>query len=52
MGLATWNVGRTAYRRFPFRVTIERDGRTVLAVRAQSPWPGPGQQIFCLREPA
>lgn len=24
--------------------------RVLLAVRAQSPWPGPGQQIFCVRE--
>ena len=22
----------------------------MLAVRAQASWPGPGQQIFCLRE--
>lgn len=29
---------------------MEQDGRLLLAVRAQSVWPGPGQQIFCLRE--
>lgn len=47
---AVWTVERTAHRRFPIRITIEQDGRLLLAVRAQSAWPGPGQQIFCLRE--
>jgi hypothetical protein len=47
---AVWILERTASRRFPFRVSIEQDGRTVVAVRAQARWPGPGQQIFCLRE--
>jgi hypothetical protein len=50
MAQALWLVDKTADRRFPFRVAIEQDGRTVLAVRSQSPWPGPGQQVFCLRE--
>ena len=45
-----WLVERTRSRRFPFRVSIEQDGRLLLAVRAQAVWPGPGQQIFCLRE--
>jgi ERCC4-type nuclease len=48
----TWLVEQTANPRFPYRVAIEQDGRTVLAVRAQAGWPGPGQQIFCLREQA
>jgi len=47
---ATWIVERTANRRFPYRVTIEQGGRLVLALRAQARWPGPGAQIFCLRE--
>lgn len=47
---STWLVERTHSRRFPFRVSIEQDGRLLLAVRAQAAWPGPGQQIFCLRE--
>ena len=46
----TWTVHRTANERFPFRVCLERDGRLVFAVRAASAWPGPGQQVFCLRE--
>lgn len=48
--VATWLVERTGNPRFPFRISIESDGRTVLAVRAKSVWPGPGQNIFCLRE--
>ena len=43
-------VERTASRRFPYRVSIEQNGRLLLAVRTQARWPGPGQQIFCLRE--
>ncbi|MGA2382886.1 MAG: ERCC4 domain-containing protein [Gemmatimonadales bacterium] len=45
-----WIVERTQHRRFPIRIAIEQDSRLILAVRAQSPWPGPGQQVFCLRE--
>jgi hypothetical protein len=47
---ALWIVERTQNRRFPVRIAIEQGGRLLLAVRAQSAWPGPGQQIFCLRE--
>lgn len=48
---AFWTVHRGVNsRRFPYRVAIEREGRVILAVRAPSVWPGPGQQIFCLRE--
>ena len=45
-----WTVHRGATGRFPYHVAVESDGRVVLAVRAPSPWPGPGQQIFCLRK--
>jgi hypothetical protein len=47
---AIWRVERTANPRFPFRISIEQHGRKVLAVRAKAAWPGPGQNIFCLRE--
>ena len=47
---AVWILERTASPRFPFRLSIEQNGRLILAVRAQARWPGPGQQIFCLRE--
>jgi hypothetical protein len=51
-GTTHWVVERTLHRRFPFRVSIEQNGRLIFAVRAQAAWPGPGQQIFCLRETA
>ncbi len=47
---ATWTVERTRSRRFPYRIAIEQGGRLVVAFRTQARWPGPGQQIFCLRE--
>jgi len=47
---AIWRVERTAAARFPFRISIEQDGRVLFAVRARSAWPAPGGQIFCLRE--
>jgi hypothetical protein len=47
---ARWRVERTQSPRFPFRIAIEQDGRLLFAVRAQSEWPPPGGQIFCLRE--
>jgi len=49
---AWWIVERSPSRRFPIRLSIEQGGRLLLAVRAQSAWPGPGQQIFCIRERA
>ncbi len=47
-----WTVERTASARFPYRIAISDDTAAILAVRAQSPWPGPGQQVFCVRERA
>ncbi|MCC6642633.1 MAG: hypothetical protein IT386_15845 [Deltaproteobacteria bacterium] len=47
---AVWRVERTRNARFPFRIAIEQGGRLLFAVRAQSEWPAPGGQIFCLRE--
>src|SRR6185295_9360084 len=48
---AIWFVERTTNARLPFRIGIEQAGRLLLAVRAKAPWPGPGQQIFCVVEP-
>ncbi len=45
-----WIVERTRNRRFPYRISIEQDGITRLALRVQDRWPGPGGQVFCLRE--
>ena len=47
---AFWIVERAPSRRFPFRVSIEQGERLVAAFRTQARWPGPGQQVFCLRE--
>ncbi|MDX2060116.1 MAG: ERCC4 domain-containing protein [Gemmatimonadales bacterium] len=47
-----WVVTRSTRGRFPFRILITRHGRPTFAVRAQSAWPGPGQQVFCLRDHA
>lgn len=47
---AYWIVENTEDKRFPYRIRIEQDGRVLLCVRAQAPWPGPGKQVFCLRE--
>lgn len=47
---AIWIVQQTREVRFPFRIAIEQDGRTLFAVRAKAPWPGAGSQVFCLRE--
>jgi ERCC4-type nuclease len=46
----TWIVERTLHRRFRFRISLEQYGRVLAAFRTQAAWPGPGQQVFCLRE--
>ena len=45
-----WVVARTDNPRFPYRISLEQAGRVTLALRTQEKWPGPGGQIFCLRE--
>jgi hypothetical protein len=47
---AVWTVHRAESGRFPYRIAIEQDGSTLLCVRSGSAWPGPGQQVFCLRD--
>lgn len=47
---ATWIEQRTQDPRFPVRIAIEQDGRVLFAFRAKAAWPGPGAQVFCLRE--
>ena len=46
---AIWIVERTGQRRFPFRISLEQEGRLLVAFRTQAQWLGPGQQVFCLR---
>ncbi|MFN9729699.1 MAG: ERCC4 domain-containing protein [Pseudomonadota bacterium] len=48
--MAVWVEQRTQDPRFPFRIVIEQDGRVLFAFRAKAAWPGPGAQVFCLRE--
>lgn len=45
-----WCVGSCDDAHFPFRIRIVQGDRTLLALRAKEKWPGPGGQIFCLRE--
>ena len=48
-GPTTWIVERTGRCRFPFRISLEQEGRLLVAFRTQAQWLGPGQQVFCLR---
>lgn len=45
-----WRLFETGDARFPFRLALVRSGQEVLVLRTQSKWPGPGSQVFCLRE--
>lgn len=45
-----WRIHHIDHDRFPWRISIVRSGEEVLVLRAQSRWPGSGQQVFCLRE--
>ncbi len=49
-GRMTWVLESVEDERFPFRLSFQKDGRTVLRLRTQNRWPGVGHQIFCLRE--
>ncbi|MDT8451048.1 MAG: ERCC4 domain-containing protein [Wenzhouxiangellaceae bacterium] len=50
MSETTWRIHATGHARFPYRISLVQGGRETLVLRAQSRWPGPGQQVFCLRE--
>lgn len=45
-----WRLQQTADDKFPYRITLEQDGEVTLALRAKDRWPGPGGNVFCLRE--
>ncbi|MFB6259213.1 MAG: hypothetical protein ABEJ96_11900, partial [Thiohalorhabdaceae bacterium] len=45
-----WRVEQTSDTKFPYRITLEQDGEVTLALRAKERWPGPGGNVFCLRE--
>jgi hypothetical protein len=46
----TWLLHQGPAERFPYLLTIVRDGRPLLSLRVRERWPGPGMQIFCLRD--
>ncbi|MFP4363794.1 MAG: ERCC4 domain-containing protein [Spirochaetia bacterium] len=45
-----WQIESAPNSKFPFRISIEEEGRTILALRAQDKWPGQKGNIFCIRE--
>lgn len=45
-----WIVEATGNPRFPFRIALEQDGKTIFAVRAQDAWPGTKGHLFCIRD--
>lgn len=45
-----WVLETTGQERFPFRLSIRRGDRTLLALRVQDRWPGGSGNVFCLRE--
>lgn len=40
----------TGNPRFPVRIAIEEEGKTLFAVRAQEAWPGAKGNVFCIRD--
>ena len=46
----TWQVEKTENARFPFRISILEDGKSVPVLRTQDKWPGQRGNIFCVRE--
>lgn len=45
-----WVLESTGQERFPYRLSIRRGDRTLLALRVQERWPGGSGNVFCLRE--
>jgi hypothetical protein len=45
-----WQVDKTPNSRFPFRISILEDLRTVLALRTRDKWPGQKGNNFSIRE--
>ena len=44
-----WILETTESHRFPYRLRIRKEGKTLLCLRVQDRWPGPKGQIFCIR---
>jgi hypothetical protein len=45
----TWLLHRTNDPRFPYQITIERDGEATLRLLTKDRWPGSGRALFCVR---
>jgi len=45
-----WILEKVEDKRFPYRLTITQDKKTILCLRVQEKWPGTKGQIFCLSE--
>ncbi|MFM7143460.1 MAG: ERCC4 domain-containing protein, partial [Alphaproteobacteria bacterium] len=49
-GRPTWVLRESADGKFPYRLSIEQGRERLLALRVRDRWPGPGMQVFCLRD--
>jgi hypothetical protein len=50
MSSLLWILESVENDKFPYRLTIQKDGKEILCLRVQNRWPGAGSQIFCLKE--
>jgi ERCC4-type nuclease/predicted Zn-ribbon and HTH transcriptional regulator len=50
MSSLLWILESTDKENFPYRVSIKRDNKILLALFVQDKWPGAGKNIFCLRD--
>ncbi len=46
----TWVLRESPGEKFPYHLSIERGRERLLALRVRDRWPGPGMQVFCLRD--
>ncbi|MFA9461269.1 ERCC4 domain-containing protein [Thiohalorhabdus sp. Cl-TMA] len=45
-----WHLEHLENSSFPYRITVEQEGRLAIALRTKEPWPEPQAAVFCLRE--
>lgn len=48
--MTLWVLEQVDHARFPYRLTIRRGTRTLLALRVRDRWPGASGNVFCMRE--
>lgn len=51
-GQPTWVMRQHPGEKFPYLLTIEQGDTRLLGLRVRDRWPGPGMQVFCLRDDA